>query len=191
MIRGDQNRQAVRTALDDLSDRLLLEGNTCPGSFHATEDRQEVRDEVYAALVNLAFDVDVTALEKRKAQPKVRESDATFYRYAWWFHFKKLVWDLRRGDELFVIAATLQTKKKKTEFLSALEQVVDQQLHYSISRRVLFWKDDADRCLQAADYGLWAVMRDLERGDNRAREQVKPRIRSVFQPFRNGKAEYY
>lgn len=59
--------------------------------FHATNDDQAVRDEVFKVLSGHPFQLDVTLLEKSKAQPQTRTDDATFYKYAWYYHLKKLV----------------------------------------------------------------------------------------------------
>ncbi len=52
------------------------------GPFHATEDRQAVRDRVFSAIEPHQFRVDATILEKRKAEPSIRPTDEEFYRYA-------------------------------------------------------------------------------------------------------------
>lgn len=58
-------------------------------SFHATEDPQAVRDEVYDLLGRSDFRVDATILEKRKAQPHL-ESERALYKMAWFLHFKHI-----------------------------------------------------------------------------------------------------
>jgi hypothetical protein len=58
------------------------------GYFHATADRQAVRDEVYKTIAPFSFTIQATIMEKRKAQPQVRESKATFYQYGYFYHFK-------------------------------------------------------------------------------------------------------
>ncbi len=191
LIEGDERRNSIRSALDRLSDELLISGQASPGAFHATEDRQVIRNQVYEVLLQEDFSADVTVLEKRKATPSIRTDEQLFYRYAWYYHFKRINWGLVPGDELIVIAATLATKRSRGKFLEALREVIDQQLDRRVKRRVEFWKDDADRCLQAADYALWAVMRDLEQGDDRARKQIEPKLRSVYKPFDNGEEYYY
>ena len=50
--------------------------------FHATENSQQVRDEVFKVLSRHNFRVDATILEKPKAQSRIRSSDMLFYKYA-------------------------------------------------------------------------------------------------------------
>ena len=59
--------------------------------FHATEDRNEVRSEVFDFISrNEGIRADATLLEKSKAQPHIRSSNDAFYKYAWFHHFKRL-----------------------------------------------------------------------------------------------------
>ena len=55
--------------------------------FHATEDPQPVRDEVFSALGQSDLRIDATILEKSKAQLHLR-SEAALYKMAWFLHFK-------------------------------------------------------------------------------------------------------
>jgi hypothetical protein len=50
--------------------------------------QQATRDAVFAILGKHEFRIDATILEKSNAQPQTRTSEATFYRYAWFYHFK-------------------------------------------------------------------------------------------------------
>ena len=75
-------------ALVDLRRELAMEGADVSRPFHASEDRQVIRDRVFEALAPYDFRVDATILEKRKAQPHVRLSEPRFYQTAWWLHFK-------------------------------------------------------------------------------------------------------
>src|SRR5512143_1298150 len=52
-------------------------------AFHAPEDPQAIRDEVYALLAGLDFRVDATIFEKRKALPRLRDPQQ-FYKLAWY-----------------------------------------------------------------------------------------------------------
>ncbi len=83
--------------------------------FHATEDPQPVRDEVFALLAGMDCSVDATILEKSKAQEHLKDQ-AQLYKMAWYLHFKKLVWHMSSSDRLFVAASSLGTKKPGMPF---------------------------------------------------------------------------
>src|SRR5437879_2357008 len=101
-------------ALMDLRREFAWQGVALESTFHATEDQQIVRDEVFRLLAPLDFRVDATVLEKRKTQPSVQRDQEYFYKLAWFMHFRfvgpRIV---RSRDELLVIAASLGTRKRQ------------------------------------------------------------------------------
>jgi len=157
--------------------------------FHATEDPQAVRDEVFALLAGMDFRVDATILEKSKAQPHLRD-DAQLYKMAWYLHFKYLARRLGSSDRLFVAASSLGTKKARGALHTAVDDVV-RQLSPCRSHRVAFWPADSDPCLQVADYCTWAIQRKWERADERSHLIISPKIRSEFDVWQNGEIYYY
>jgi hypothetical protein len=107
--------------------------------LHATSDSQVVRDQVFEALAAHEFRVDATILEKCKAQPQTRTSDAVFYRYAWWYHFKHVGPALLKdADKLFITAAALGTNKTRAAFKNALNNAI-QQICLAKNGNVRFW----------------------------------------------------
>ena len=88
-------------------------GLPLPGVFHATSDKQAARNQVYGVLTRHDFRVDSTILEKAKAQPQGHPDELRFYKYAWYFHMRRIAPLLvARGDELMVVAASIVTKGK-------------------------------------------------------------------------------
>lgn len=160
--------------------------------FHASENKQPIRDAVFDVLVQHDFMADVTLLEKSKAQPQTRVNDVMFYKYAWYYHFK---WFAQRyfqpGDDLTVVTAALGKKSAQTAFRGVVADVIDQCCHYRVTRRVNCWPASSDPVLQAADYVLWAVMRHVERGDDRSRKLLGKRVRSVYDLWATGTTHYY
>lgn len=157
--------------------------------FHATEDPQAVRDEVFELLVDMDCWVDATILEKRKAQPHLRD-EASLYKMAWYLHFKHLARAMRSSDRLFVAASSLVTKKARGALHSAVDDVV-RQLSPCESHRVAFWPAESDPCLQVADYCTWAIQRRWERDDDRSRALIAPKIRSEFDAWERGREIFY
>lgn len=158
--------------------------------FHASEDPQAVRDEVFELLRQSSFRVDATILEKRKAQPQLR-SERPLYKMAWFLHFKYVAPRVAtRSDRLFVVAASLGTKKKKSAFHVAVDDVVH-QVAPCHSYRVAFWPMESDPCLQVADYCTWAIQRKWERQDTRSYDLIKSKVRSEKDIWRIGTKYYY
>jgi hypothetical protein len=189
LIMKEADSVAMSAELSDLRYRLTMDGKCDGRCFHATTDRQGVRDEVFSLLMGYDFEFDVTMLEKSKALPRIRLNEPTFFKYAWYYHFKYQAPRLRR-DELIVIAADLNIKKQRSGFQSAITDVVAQcmpgQRHH-----VGFWPSESEHGLQAADYCLWAIQRKFERNDKRSYEIIKSKVRSEFDLFRSGTTHHY
>lgn len=171
---------------------LAWQGLGLDSSFHASEDSQAVRDEVFKALVQERFRFDCTILEKRKTQLHL-QNEARFYKIAWYLHFKWIAPKiLSPGDELLVVAASLGTKKRFKTMKLAVEDVVWQfAWARTVSHRVAFWPAESDSCLQAVDYCTWAVQRKYERNDVRSYNLIQDKICSEFPAFAPGRYYYY
>ncbi len=150
--------------------------------FHATEDKQHVRNEVFAVLEGLDFHVDCTIFEKAKAYARVRQNDEYFYKLACYLHFQHVLTRSAAGDELLVVTASLGTKGKKKVFQAAFNDVVRQCA--TVGYSTAYWSAASEPCLQAADYCSWAIQRKWERNDNRSYAVIQPKIRSEFDAWR-------
>ena len=182
----------LRAGLASTRDRLAWSGRGLNSSFHASTDSQEIRDAVFTFLSKLDFRIDVTLLEKAKGHPSVRSTPHEFFRYAWLYHVKYLAPTLfSAGDEVLIVSATLGTKKDRADFQSSVNSALTDAIDYRVKRKVAFWRDESDFALQAVDYCTWAVTRKFERGDTRAYDSIKHRIRSEFDLWRLGTTEYY
>ena len=181
----------IESDLLDLRRELAWSGMDLAREFHATEDRQLVRDRVFAVLSRHDFRVDATVLEKAKAQPKIRETATLFYRYAWFYHMKYVATKVAApSDELLVIAASIGTKGKQRDFQRAVTDVMTQTARASVIR-VNMWPAAIDPCLQVADYCCWAIQRKWEGGDIRSYELIKSKIRSEYDLFARETTRYY
>ncbi|MDP9422616.1 MAG: DUF3800 domain-containing protein [Pseudomonadota bacterium] len=179
--------------LISLRRKLAWEGAELGDYFHATTDKQAVRDAVFETILKHGFRVQATIMEKSKAQPKLRPSGPRFYQYAWFYHFKfGAQGELGPKHEALITAATLGVKKEKVAFLNAIDDVMRQTLH------VKDWKIDfmpcaADPCLQVADYCAWALQRKWESGgkDCKSYDLISDRITYEFDLFEKGKEHFF
>lgn len=157
--------------------------------FHATSDKQRVRDRVFDVISRAGLRYDVTILEKQKAYDYLRDDPLRFYKTAWFLHLKyvapRIVSPL---DELLVVASSLQINRKKKLVHAAVGDVVA-QVSPTVVFHTAFSPTMSDPCLQVADYLAWAVQRKYESGDDRSYELVKHLISSEFEPFANAGSE--
>ena len=181
----------VGNALLDLRRELAWDGHGHTSEFHATDDSLPVREQVFDLLCRLEFRVDATILEKSKAQPQTRVSEETFYQYAWYYHMRRLAPLVSRaGDELFVVGASLGTKKKRKLMHHAVANVVAQVAPHA-TYRTASWAADSEPCLQVADYCCWAVSRKWERGITTEYDLIAARVHSEFDLWARGTKHYY
>ena len=105
---------SVGDALLDLRRQLAWEGRDVQGFFHATEDKQQIRDEVFGVLGQHEFRVDATIVEKVKTYPNVRVSDLRFHKTAWYMHMRNIAPAISsESDELLVVSASLGTRRQR------------------------------------------------------------------------------
>ena len=183
----------VASSLLSLRRQLAWDGAEIGDYFHATRDKQAVRDAVFDTIMKHDFTVQLTIMEKTKAQPQITKSKSRFYQHAWYYHFKfgtqKLFTD---QHEALITAASLGDKKERLAFHAAIEDVMRQTM------RVKKWKTDFmpcsnDPCLQVADYCAWAAQRKWESGgkDCRSYNLIKDRITYEFDLWEKGDEHHY
>lgn len=181
----------IGNGLLNLRRELAWEGVNLDRVFHASTEKQAVRDRVFGLLEDFNFRVDATILEKSKAMPKTYE-ERYFYQLAWYLHFKYVAPQITTaGDRLLVTAASVGTRKKKAEFHAAVQSVARQILPH-VTHQVAAWSYESDPCLQVADYCTWAIQRKWESGwDDRSHALIADRIRSEFDVWAVGTTHYY
>lgn len=181
----------VGAELLDLRRHLMAKKQIDGEGFHCTTDKQAIRDEVFGVLKRHNFRVDSTLLEKRKALPRIRPDEPTFYKYAWYYHAKDLLpRRFKADDNVLISAAALDTAKGKAAFKSAFNEVI-QQTGKHLEHSTVFHLAKTDPCLQAADYCAWAIQRKYERGDARSYDLIGDKISSEFDLWRFGKTLHY
>lgn len=161
--------------------------------FHASTDRQEIRDHVFQVIRAANFDIQATIMEKSKAQPQVRSSEDRFYKYGWHYHFQHSSGRyLRKDDELHLTIATIGTKKKRILFEDAVRDVINQKISKR-SWRASFWPCQSDPCLWVADYCTWAIQRKWESGgrDVRSYDLIRDKIKYEYDLWQRGNRHYY
>lgn len=161
--------------------------------FHASEDKQSVRDRVFGLLAKFDFRVFAQILEKSKAQPQIRSSNHRFYQHAWLYLFRysmpKIV---QPPHQLVVTTASIGTKKGQAVFSEAVNDVLSQTVKLpSTDWRTSFWPAASDPCIQVADYCTWAIQRKWEKGDARSYDLIKEKIVYEYDLWGHGSTHYY
>lgn len=158
-IAGDAAVEAIRSDLLRLRTDLAWAGRGIIDGFHASEDAQAVRDEVFAVLRAHPLTVDVTVFEKSKIRPTERHDPAALFAFAWREHLARLAVDLFAGDGgLLVVLATVGTHALRAAIRRSLESMT-RECAWPRQPRIAFASAASDPALQVADYATWAVTR--------------------------------
>lgn len=176
----------------DLRRDLIWKGESLLDYFHASEDKQSVRDAVFDLIRSAPISVGATILEKSKAQPQIRPDKVRFYKHAWYFHLSGVAPKVATpGDEILFTTASIGTKKEQATFTAAVNDVVQQRVYRATEYKTHFCPSMADPCLQIVDYCTWAIQRKWERGDDRSYKIISHLINHEYETWAAGKVHYY
>ncbi|KMP11763.1 hypothetical protein UR09_02450 [Candidatus Nitromaritima sp. SCGC AAA799-A02] len=166
--------------------------------FHASEDRQYVRNRVFPIIQPHLKNIQIDSLvvEKRKAGPALRR-DSQFYPrmlgYLLKYPLERTLLNKFRVedvDELIIVTDALPIKKKRKIIEKSIKVYLKSMLP-SVRYRIMHHSSKSSMELQIADYCNWAIYRKWERGDSRAYTLIKGGIRSEFDIFAGGRTFYY
>lgn len=159
--------------------------------FHASEDRQAVRNQVFNVISSVGeFEFDSIIIEKSKANPVFRDEKRFYPQFANYllaYVFKRYR-DL--GERVILITDRLPVKKKR----KAVEKTFKSYIARNLGSRpysILHHSSAAHACLQAADYCMWAVQRKWRNNDERSFKLIEQFVQSEFDIFQYGKMKYY
>lgn len=160
----------------------LLEQGLELEHFHAAEDRQAVRNQVFEAMSRVGgFEFDVLVAEKVLTPTELRDP-FEFYAHLAYVLVDSVLERLRDLEELvLVITDTLPLQRKSKALAKAFRAAIKDSLG---ERRfsILHHNSASHAGLQAVDYCTWAVQRKL-RGDGRSYELIRGWIRSEWKAF--------
>lgn len=157
--------------------------------FHATEDRQHIRDQVFDEINKMdSIFVNYLYAEKSKTHPIYQKRDK-FYTLLWWalskYILKKYEWS--NYEKIIIIFDKTLTKKEEDSFFKEIKPELKKIWKpYAI----YFHQTLSDFNWQIADYFAWAKYVSLERWENRPLEQIKNISKDEFDIFRNWHTKY-
>lgn len=194
-----------REDLVSLRYRLLAEGID-QEFFHATEDKQSVRDDVFSLLASLGdkYEIHSVIARKNRANPSLykevyEKKGRTISRITGLRLYKMMCENLlqyvfrgRGGsvNKVVVVLGSIFEGGKKKILLQTLKRFLKNNFA-NIPFEIYMHRSCADLNCQLADYCCWAISIKAERGENRPYEIVKNQIKSVFDIFKTGGTEYY
>jgi hypothetical protein len=156
--------------------------------FHATEDKQKTRDWVFSAIKKLRdIEIDAVVVQKSKAAPSLYFEEEKFYgRIS--EALLEPIFARHHEDEtlekIVVVLGSLFTDKKRGHILQSLKQYLKTKSKKLF--HIYFHTTSSDINCQIADYCSWAIYVKYERGEGRPWEEIKDKIKSCLDVFRDG-----
>ncbi|HQN18630.1 MAG TPA: DUF3800 domain-containing protein [Syntrophobacteraceae bacterium] len=172
----------------------LIESGADIEFFHAAEDRQQIRDKVFAIISKRleGCTIDSTIVEKRKTGPALRPIERlypTMLGYHLRYILKHVQWTGIR--EVLVFTDRVPVQKRRQAIEKAVKQTLASMLPAGAVYRIHHHDSKSNLDLQIADYCTWAIQRKWAQADSRSYDLIRPAIRSEFDIFRAGRTHYY
>lgn len=160
--------------------------------LHATEDRQWVRDRVFAHLASGAgtLRIDGIAVEKAKTNPSLQPPHVFYRRMAEYLLTYVVRGRIGSFDRLFIVLDTIPVAKKRRDVVGGLKTAMARLLPatpYTLASH----DSRGEHLLQLADYCGWALYVARERREMRPRAAIASLIHSDWEVFAAGTTRYY
>jgi hypothetical protein len=181
---------AAYRALADLKYDLVEKGLGIE-YFHAADDKQDVRNSVFAIIQDRleGCDIDSTIIRKQAVPEKDRAIEI-FYPHYLGLHLKALLQkvDWAKTGEVIVFTDRIPLARKVKAVEKAARHTLKQCLPQGNQYRIFHHQSKSNFDLQIADYCTWAVQRKWTRDDARSFNTISTAVRSeyeVYQPSPN------
>lgn len=162
--------------------------------FHASEDRQQIRDIIFHTLnQNIsAIEIDSIIVEKRKTRPPLQTFEK-FYPFMLGSLLQHVFKRISNSDvkEVIIITDSLPVKKKKELSEKIIKSTLKDMLPPDIPFKVMHFDGRSITGLQIVDYLNWAIYRFWERNDDRSLKLINPSIKSMLNIFENCEQYFY
>ncbi len=183
----------------------LLSSGIDQECFHATEDTQEVRDNIYHLISTTDdFNIDAVVAQKNKANPSLYTETYTkkgisnkrftgdeFYRIICQTLLRYIFqrYEPTAISQIIVVLDNLFTDNKRQLVQKSLKTYLKQYCRKPF--QIYFHQSKADLNCQIADYCGWAFYVKNERNENRPFQKIQKKVKSEFAIFQRGTTEYY
>ncbi len=162
--------------------------------FHASEDRQSIRDRFFSIIRDPSTEIRLDALiiEKNKIGPALREVERFYPKMVG--YLLKYVLEQRNISNysgIVIITDSIPVKKKREAIEKAIKTTVSKLLPHDMKYNVLHHSSKSCTGLQIVDYCNWAIFRKWERLDERSYNLIQSYIKSEFDIFDSGERYYY
>ena len=172
----------------------LIEKNVNMEYFHASEDRQLVRNSVFN-IINKYLDetrLDSLIIEKRKAMPALTVVER-FYPEMLGHLIEHVIsgYNLDNYEKIIIFTDSLPVERKRKAVEKAIKKVLIKRLPKEVKYSIYHHESKSNFDLQIVDYCNWAIYRKWESVDERSYEVVRRVIKSENDIFKTENKVYY
>lgn len=188
------NPSVIDKTLLDLRYAKLAEGKDL-AEFHASEDKQAIRDEVFSVIEHLApyLEVHSVIVDKPKTHPRIRDIPSLYPKLLKWllsYVFNDISLN-GTAREATVITDSIPHKKKRKAIEKGVKLHLARQLKSPLDYHLFHHDSQSTPGLQVVDYINWAIYRKWNSEDTRSYQIIEPLIKSEFDVFAKGQKRYY
>ncbi len=171
----------------------LIERGTDVEYFHAAEDKQSVRNQVFEIVCKhlTAARVHALIIEKRKTHPPLRREERFYPKMLGYLVRFIVEQDTTDFTKLVVFTDRLPVRRKREAVEKAVKHTLSEMLPVGVPYQILHHDSKSNFGLQIADYLTWAVYRKWRDGDMRSYDLIRQFIQNEFDIFRTGTKLYY
>jgi len=160
--------------------------------FHATEDKQAVRNEVFDRIVKVgSFEYDCIVIEKRKLNPILHIPQRFYPQFA--SYLLQYIFNRYQDDpaeRIVVITDKIPVKRKRKAIEKAFMTYIRQNLQ-SRPFSILHHRSASHAGLQAADYCNWAIHKKWKDNERRPYNLIRQFIKSELDILQTGSEHFY
>lgn len=161
--------------------------------FHACEDKQAVRDEVFKIIEKYKKKIRVDSLivEKRKTGFALQEPSRFYPEMVYYLlsHSLKMI-NIQDFSKIIFFTDKLPIQRHKALIEKSIKTNLNKIIP-NIEYAIFHQASNTNSYLQMVDYINWAIFRKWESNDLRSYALIKSAIMSEFDIFRTGTTQYY
>lgn len=187
---------AMCDAFHEVKHQLNLDGIDLE-KFHATEDKQDVRDKIYSILKTYPYEVDAVIVEKAKTNPVIREPKR-FYPlicgYLLQYLFRR--YQDKKYDKIIVYTSKISIDATREAIIKGIKTSLAKLFNHTVPYHIYHHNSESNFYLQAIDYCCWAIYKKWgtwngQYIDPRPFNEIKNNVKSEFEIFKMGDRTYY
>lgn len=170
----------------------LMESGHVLKCFHASEDRQKIRDQVFGVIsAHLdAIEIHSVIVDKPKTWPHLRLPTQFYPKII--MYLVRYIFEGRSFESPVTITTdSLPLKKHKRAIEKGIKVSLSQELPKGSTYQIMHHPSMSSEGLQVVDYCNWAIQRKWEGKGTTSYDIISPSIRSEFDIFRDGTIQYY